>query len=117
MLVSGLYSSELLDAQEVIPKKVSHKAEFLSSDLNSFHSDNTTHFNITINDEEHFLILNNARGFISPGIIVQRHRRDVHVRYKPKPESTRCHFHGVVHGKPYSKVAISACNGLVRLSQ
>lgn len=110
---SGLYTNELYHAEEVIPRKVSHNAEFISHDLKSFHQDNTTHFNITFNNEDHFLILNNARSFIAPGAIIQRHRRDIHTRYKPKFESTNCHFQGIVHGKPNSIVAISACNGLV----
>lgn len=49
-------------------------------------------------------------------MIIQRHKRDVHLRYKPKHTSTNCHFQGAVHGKTNSKVALSACNGLVRIS-
>lgn len=112
--LAGLYSSDISEAEEVIPRKVSHKGEFVSHNLTTFHDDQHANFNISFNNEDHLLILKPSRGFISPAAIVQRHKRDVHVRYKPKQASTNCHFQGTVHGKPNSKVALSACNGLVR---
>lgn len=112
IFLPGLYSNDINEAEEVIPTKVSHKAEFVSDNLTTYHNDQHTYFNISFNNEDHFLILKPSSGFISPAIIIQRHKRDVHIRYKPK--STNCHFQGAVHGKPNSKVALSACNGLVR---
>lgn len=113
--LAGLYSNVINEAEEVIPRKVSQNAEFVSHNLTTFHDDQHTYFNVSFNNEDHFLILKPSSKFISPAAIIQRHKRDVHIRYKPKYTSTNCHFHGAVHGKPNSKVALSACNGLVRI--
>lgn len=114
IIFSGLYSNDITEAHEVVPQKVSHTAEFISHNLTSFHNDGTTHFNISFGDEQYFLVLNNAENIIADHAVIERHKRDVHIRYKPKHKSTKCQFRGMVYGKPNSKVAISACNGLVR---
>lgn len=46
--------------------------------------------------------------------MIERRKRDVHTRYRPKREVHGCHYYGVVHGQPNSRVAVSTCNGLVR---
>lgn len=51
--------------------------------------------------------------FISPLMLVERHKRDVHVRHKRPPQHTQCHYQGHIRGHQNSKVALSACNGLV----
>lgn len=111
--IPGLYSNVINDAEITIPKKVSSKGEHLSHDLISFHDDGAVHFNVSLTNKEYFLILLPAKYFLGPGIVVERRKRDIHTRGKPKLKSTNCHFQGIVHGEPFSTVALSACNGLV----
>lgn len=113
----GLYSNILSDAEIIVPKKVAQDGTHISYNLTTFHDDHhgPLHFNITISDTEHFLILHPSTRFLTRSTIIERHKRDVHIRTKPKTESTSCHYHGIVHGQPESKVAISTCNGLTGL--
>lgn len=111
--LAGLYSNEIIEAEVTVPRKVSADGEHISHDVSCSQSDGTVHLNVTIASEDHLLVLCPTKKFIAPGMIVQRHRRDAHIRIKPKLESTNCHFQGVVRGKPNSRVAVSTCNGLV----
>lgn len=45
--------------------------------------------------------------------MVERHKRDLHERTKRPLQHTQCHYQGHIRGHPNSKVALSACNGLV----
>lgn len=53
--------------------------------------------------------------FLSPGVIIERHKRDLRTRNKPKHHSM-CHYEGHVKGDEASKVSLSSCNGIVSLS-
>jgi hypothetical protein len=114
--VSGLYSGVLSsEVHETIPRKVSPRGEYISHNLTSFHDDGQVHFNISLHDKEHLLILEPVRNFLAPALVIERRRRDTHVRSKPSDKSKNCHFQGIVHGQPNSRVAVSTCNGLVSL--
>ena len=45
--------------------------------------------------------------------MVERHKRDLHERIKRPLQHTQCHYQGHIRGHHNSKVALSACNGLV----
>lgn len=49
---------------------------------------------------------------MAPHLIVERHRRDLRTR-KRIQKHTNCHYHGRVKDQSESRVALSACNGLV----
>ncbi|KAJ3661835.1 hypothetical protein Zmor_006216 [Zophobas morio] len=109
----GLYSGALSsEAHETIPRKVSPNGDYISHNLTSFHDDGQVHFNISLHDREHLLILEPVRNFLAPALVVERRKRDTHSRSKPSDKSKNCHFQGIVHGQPNSRVAVSACNGL-----
>lgn len=115
-VVPGLYTGKIEDAEITIPKKVTTSGEHISHNVTSYHEDGPVHFNVTISNKEHWLVVQPAKHFLAPGFLIERHKRDVHVRLKPKKESIECHYQGHVHGELNSRVAISACNGLVRFS-
>lgn len=77
--------------------------------------DEKLRLNISIFELEHHLVLIPSVEFLAPSIHVEWRRKDQHVRKPPKEISKRCHYQGVVHGDDQSRVAISACNGLVRI--
>lgn len=59
--------------------------------------------------------------FIAPLMVIERHRRDTRSRKNyqhdingRKPNNTVCHYQGKIRNHANSKVALSACNGLVR---
>ncbi|XP_063908818.1 A disintegrin and metalloproteinase with thrombospondin motifs 7 isoform X2 [Zophobas morio] len=112
-IYTGLYSGALSsEAHETIPRKVSPNGDYISHNLTSFHDDGQVHFNISLHDREHLLILEPVRNFLAPALVVERRKRDTHSRSKPSDKSKNCHFQGIVHGQPNSRVAVSACNGL-----
>lgn len=52
--------------------------------------------------------------FVAPLMVVERHKRDLRERHKKSHNQTQCHFQGKIRGHEHSKVALSACDGLVR---
>jgi hypothetical protein len=46
-------------------------------------------------------------------MVVERHKRDLREKRKRPQNHTQCHYEGKVRGHENSKVALSACNGLV----
>lgn len=52
--------------------------------------------------------------FVAPMMVVERHKRDLRERHKKSQHQTQCHYQGKIRGHEDSKVALSACNGLVR---
>ncbi|KRT86067.1 hypothetical protein AMK59_1874, partial [Oryctes borbonicus] len=109
------YTNRIEEAEITIPKKVTISGEHISDDVTSYHSDGPVHFNVTISNREHLLVVQPAKYFLAPGLLIERHKRDLHVRLKPKKESIECHYQGHIHGELNSRVAISACNGLTGL--
>ena len=55
-----------------------------------------------------------STSFIAPMMIVERHKRELRERQKKSQHQTQCHYQGKIRGHENSKVALSACNGLVR---
>ncbi|XP_049821025.1 A disintegrin and metalloproteinase with thrombospondin motifs 7 isoform X2 [Aethina tumida] len=111
----SLYSGTILSAHSSYPRKVSAEGHHISHDLTSFHDTdaNSVHYNVSVtNDTYHLLVLKPSKHFLSPGLMIERRKRDVHTRYRPKREVHGCHYYGVVHGQPNSRVAVSTCNGL-----
>ncbi|XP_008201118.2 A disintegrin and metalloproteinase with thrombospondin motifs 7 isoform X1 [Tribolium castaneum] len=111
-IYTGLYSGELSQVHQTVPRKVGPGGEFISHNLTSFHDDGRVHFNVTLYDREHLLVLEPVRNFLAPALVIERRRRDTRTRSKPSDKSKKCHFQGIVHGQPNSRVAVSACNGL-----
>lgn len=64
-------------------------------------------------NHKHYQLNRPSTQFIAPLMLVERHKRDVHVRHKRPPQHTQCHYQGHIRGHQNSKVALSACNGLV----
>lgn len=54
-----------------------------------------------------------STGFVAPNLVVERHKRDLRERRKRNNQQTQCHYEGKIRGHQNSKVALSACNGLV----
>lgn len=115
----GLYTRNLAAVDETVPQRVDAWGTHLSHTVTSGHDEvdenGRIHFNITINNEEHQLVLEPAKHFLAPALIVERRKRDGHSRQRPQHKSHTCHFQGVVRGQPNSKVAVSTCNGLTGL--
>lgn len=111
----GLYTKCIRNAFQTIPVKVSADGHHLSHDVTSFHKDlhDKVHFSLEIDGKRHLLVLQPDKSVLGPAIIIERRRENIHTRSSPLYESTTCHFQGIVYGLPNSKVALSACNGLV----
>lgn len=60
------------------------------------------------------IIIRPSTRFVTPMMTIERHKRDLRERHKKSPHQTQCHYQGKVRGHEHSKVALSACNGLVR---
>lgn len=111
----GLYTNQLSEAEVFVPKKVSANGTHLSHNVTTFHNehDGPLHFNVTISKQDYVLVLHPATHFITNHTVIERHKRDIYTRTKPKRESILCHYRGTIHGHPDSKVSLSTCNGLV----
>nr|KAF7396991.1 hypothetical protein H0235_016528 [Vespula pensylvanica] len=112
----GLYTLEdqLHDHEIVIPRKVSHKGELISHNVSHHHDEDGTevHYRLSIAGKEYHIELTAAKDFIGPSMIVERHKRDFHIRSPPKSRSSKCHYRGFIRDHPNSRVALSACDGL-----
>lgn len=53
-----------------------------------------------------------SHSIMAPSMVVERHRRDTRSRKKPH-QRHKCHYQGRIRGHANSKVALSACNGIV----
>ncbi|XP_065365099.1 A disintegrin and metalloproteinase with thrombospondin motifs 6 isoform X1 [Calliphora vicina] len=137
----GLHSDELISGELVIPKKVTATGEFLTHNLTHHHgehyrhqrrrrsfnindendaaaqqassSEPEVHYQLQIQNETLHLELEPNSYFMTPHLVVERHKRDVRTRKRPQ-KNTNCHYHGKVRGQEQdSRVAISTCRGLV----
>ncbi|XP_047365767.1 A disintegrin and metalloproteinase with thrombospondin motifs 18 isoform X4 [Vespa velutina] len=112
----GLYTLEdqLHEHEIVIPRKVNHKGELISHNVSHHHDEDGTevHYRLSIAGKEYHIELTAAKDFIGPSMIVERHKRDFHVRTPPKNRSSKCHYRGFIRDHPNSRVALSACDGL-----
>ena len=71
------------------------------------------HYRLSVAGNEYHIELTAVDSFIGPGMVVERRKRDVHVRSRPKNRSSKCHYRGFIQGHRNSQVALSACDGLV----
>lgn len=60
------------------------------------------------------MYLSPSTRFLSPNVVIERHKRELRTRNKPKQHSM-CHYEGHVKGDETSKVSLSSCNGIVSL--
>ncbi|XP_013106466.2 A disintegrin and metalloproteinase with thrombospondin motifs 6 isoform X1 [Stomoxys calcitrans] len=128
-LLIGLHSDELISGELIIPRKVTKSGEFISHNLIHHHGQHykhnrkrrslddanlepEVHYHVDIKNETLHLELEPHSYFMTPHLIVERHRRDVRTR-KHLDMHTNCHYHGRIKDQPDSRVALSACNGLV----
>ncbi|XP_065156634.1 A disintegrin and metalloproteinase with thrombospondin motifs 12-like [Atheta coriaria] len=111
----GLYSKSLHPDDFIlnwtIPRRVSEFGQHVSHKLETFH-DGPVHFNVTIDEREHMLVLQPYKSFIAPNLIIERMRaKNLHTRNRLK-RSLDCYYHGHVYNDEKSRVAVSTCNGL-----
>ncbi|XP_076178913.1 A disintegrin and metalloproteinase with thrombospondin motifs 7 isoform X3 [Ptiloglossa arizonensis] len=114
--VRGVYTpEEHVHGQEiVIPRKVTHRGEFISHNVtHHYHQDGpVVHYRLSVAGNAYHIELTAVDDFIGPKMVVERRKRDVHVRSPPKYRSSKCHYRGFVHGHSNSQVTLSACDGL-----
>ncbi|XP_076664093.1 A disintegrin and metalloproteinase with thrombospondin motifs 7 isoform X2 [Andrena cerasifolii] len=114
--VRGVYTlQEHVHGHEIVtPRKVTHRGELLSHNVTHHHHENepVVHYRLSVASNEYHIELTAVDSFIGPGMVVERRKRDVHVRSRPKNRSSRCHYRGFIHGHTNSQVALSACDGL-----
>ncbi|XP_055914270.1 A disintegrin and metalloproteinase with thrombospondin motifs 7 [Eupeodes corollae] len=111
----GKHSDELISGRLVTPRKVNRHGEHVSHNLTHHHDRNNPedlHFHIDLDKETLHLELEPHTYFMAPNLIIERHRRDLRFRKKPK-KNINCHYHGKIRGHSGSNVALSACDGLV----
>ncbi|XP_024946984.1 A disintegrin and metalloproteinase with thrombospondin motifs 7 isoform X2 [Cephus cinctus] len=112
----GTYTQRLYDHEHeiVTPRKVTPEGEHISHNVTHHHDEDgpEVHYRVDIAGSEYHLELIAADDFIGPGILVERRKRDLHVRRRPKDRSSKCHYRGFVRSQPNSRVALSACDGL-----
>ncbi|XP_026670951.1 A disintegrin and metalloproteinase with thrombospondin motifs 12-like isoform X2 [Ceratina calcarata] len=114
--VRGVYTlPEHIHKHEiVIPRKVTHRGEFISHNVTHHHHEYgpTVHYRLSVAGNEYHVELTGTDDFIGPGMIVERRKRNAHVRARPKNQSSKCHYRGFIQGHANSHVALSACDGL-----
>ncbi|XP_014231082.1 A disintegrin and metalloproteinase with thrombospondin motifs 7 [Trichogramma pretiosum] len=120
----GLYTHQdhITSHEIVFPRKVTHSGEFISHDVTHFsnstssgsYDPETVHYRLSTGhqEEELHLELVPANEFISPAIVVEKHRRNSRQRRSVNQVSSKCHFRGIIRDQPNSKVVLSACDGL-----
>lgn len=106
-----MYTKSLSEAEITLPQRVDEKGKHLSHNITHFHDGQPVHYNLTLLNKTHFLILHPREDFLSPYVVVERHKRHTHTRSKLK--MNKCHYKGYIHNEPRSTVTLSSCNGLV----
>lgn len=113
----GVYTGEShVHGHEItIPRKVSNRGELVSHNVTHHHHEDgpVVHYRLSVAGNEYHIELAAVDKFIGPGMVVERRKRNVHVRARPKNTSSKCHYRGFIRGHPNSRVALSACDGLV----
>ncbi|CAG9791078.1 unnamed protein product [Diatraea saccharalis] len=132
---TGIYSHKHLDTSQievVTPLKVTREGVLVSQAVEHAHEHghararrdlsgrehrlpHTLHYNLTVGGRDLRLDLRPSVSFITPAMIVERHRAGGRTRDRPHPDSTSCHYTGTVRGQPASSIALSACDGLAGL--
>lgn len=116
-LFSGLYTLQqhLHDHEIVIPRKVNHLGNLISHNVTHHHHEDgpIVHYRVTVAGNEYHLELTATDNFIGRAMVVERRKRDLHVRSPAKSHASKCHYRGFIKGHRNSRVALSACDGLV----
>ncbi|CAD7087043.1 unnamed protein product [Hermetia illucens] len=109
----GKYTHNISTGHLVIPRKVDHKGQHISHNLTHHHDihGKDLHYHIEVGNETLHLELEPHNYFMAPGLIVERHKREIRTRKRPS-RHVNCHYHGKVRGQEGSRVALSACNGI-----
>ncbi|XP_076387839.1 A disintegrin and metalloproteinase with thrombospondin motifs 7 isoform X2 [Megachile rotundata] len=114
--VRGIYTLEkhVHGHEIVIPRKVTHLGELISHNVTHHHHEDgpVVHYRLSVAGNEYHIELTAVENFIGAGMVVERRKRDVHVRSRPKNRSSKCHYRGFIQGHTNSQVALSACDGL-----
>nr|XP_029726865.1 A disintegrin and metalloproteinase with thrombospondin motifs 12-like isoform X2 [Aedes albopictus] len=76
-------------------------------------ADGKLHYHVDVEDQTlHLELEPSTESFVAPLMVVERHRRDLRTRARPKKHINSCHYQGHIRGHEQSRVALSACNGL-----
>ncbi|GAB1865490.1 A disintegrin and metalloproteinase with thrombospondin motifs 7-like isoform X1 [Camponotus japonicus] len=114
--VRGLYTLQqhLHDHEIVIPWKVNHRGDLISHNVTHHHHEDgpIVHYQVTVAGNEYHLELTATDNFIGRAMVVERRKRDLHVRSPAKSHGSKCHYRGFIKGHRNSRVALSACDGL-----
>ncbi|XP_050447692.1 A disintegrin and metalloproteinase with thrombospondin motifs 7 isoform X1 [Cataglyphis hispanica] len=114
--VRGLYTLQqhLHDHEIVIPRKVNHLGNLISHNVTHHHHEDgpIVHYRVTVAGNEYHLELTATDNFIGRAMVVERRKRDLHVRSPAKSHGSKCHYRGFIKGHRNSRVALSACDGL-----
>lgn len=114
--VRGVYTHEnhIHDYDIVIPRKVTSRGDLVSHNVTHHHNEDgpEVHYRLTVAGTEYHLQLTPANDFIGPGMVIERRKRELHVRHRAKNRSSKCHYRGFIQGHVNSRVALSACDGL-----
>ncbi|KAG7204371.1 hypothetical protein KM043_004815 [Ampulex compressa] len=113
----GVYTSRKhIRSHEIArPRKVNQRGELISYNVTHHHEEDgpkTVHYRLPIGGNEYHIELRAVEEFIGAGMVVERRKRNLHVRDPPKNRSSKCHYRGFIHGHSNSRVALSACDGL-----
>lgn len=114
--VKGVYTLQehLHNHEIVIPRKVNHRGDFISENVTHHHHKDgpVVHYRMAVAGNEYHLELTAVDNFIGRAMVVERRKRDLHVRSPAKSHSSKCHYRGFIKGHRNSRVALSACDGL-----
>lgn len=105
----------LYDHEIVIPRKVNFRGDLISHNVTHHHHEDgpIVHYLVAVAGNEYHLELSAADNFIGRAMVVERRKRSLHVRSPAKNHSSKCHYQGFIKGHWNSRVALSACDGLV----
>ncbi|KYN39801.1 A disintegrin and metalloproteinase with thrombospondin motifs 7 [Trachymyrmex septentrionalis] len=115
-ILSGVYTLQehLHNHEIVIPRKVNHRGDLISENVTHHHHEDgpIVHYRMAVAGNEYHLELTAVDNFIGRAMVVERRKRDLHVRSPAKSHGSKCHYRGFIKGHRNSRVALSACDGL-----
>jgi len=116
----GLYTLQkhLHGHEVVIPRKVDRLGGLISHNVTHHHhrDEPIVHYRVAVAGNEYHLELTAADSFIGGAMVVERRKRNLHVRSPAKSHGSKCHYRGFIKGHRNSRVALSACDGLVSIT-
>lgn len=111
-------------SEVVFPRRVTRRGDFISHFLpNTYKRVQPQRYKRSLGENIHYLVpfrgtnyhleLTPNHQLISPGMVIENHRKRISERSINHANETQCHYTGFIRGDKNSKVAISTCNGLV----